>query len=761
MTFEFFATCAAGFETLLADELKTLSAKRVRPLKGGVAFYGDNACAYRICLWTRLASRILRVVGRVGAQDADELYDGVVSLPWQDFIGADKTIAVYAHGTNKNLHNSVFSAVKTKDGICDALREIRGSRPDVDPKHPDVAIRVTIHKNKATIYLDYAGESLHRRGYRVQSEQAEAPLKETLAAAMLTWAGWKKDAVFPQVCYDPVCGSATLLLEAAMIACDMAPGLQRERWGFEGLCDYDPRILDALIEEAEDRLDAGLCNAPHFIGSDINQDVLELGQACVKRLGLASLFTFLQASCSEADKVVSEALGIKVAELSALSGWIVANPPYGHRLLTQGLDEFYEALSQGFHALPSSWTLVAITPDELFDTRIGFDAQEEILLYNGALETLVRRYDLSQSFVEHLTLTTLAGKDIAVEVRSGVEQAQQFAARLRKMIKVRRKWAKQQKVSAYRIYDADLPDYALAVDLYEDTQTKQPHLVLTEYKAPAYIDPQKALRRFEDAAIIAQTLLDIAPDALFTRVRQQARGGSQYYQDERTNHVILVKEHDFLFEVDLGAYLDTGLFLDHRIMRQYLYEQARDERFLNLFAYTGTASVYAAAGGAQSTMTIDMSQTYLDWAERNMIRNLELAESAESAQSVPVSHTFCRNNDFIRADVLAWLDHAHCDQAQHGAYDLIYVDPPTFSNSKTMGERTWDIQRDHVRILTQLYDLLSTNGKLYFSGNLRNFKLDVAPLESLGYTITNLTHETIPVDFERNPHIHFCYLLTK
>lgn len=761
MAFEFFATCAAGFEALLADELKTLSAKRVRPLKGGVAFYGDNACAYRVCLWTRLASRVLRVVGRVGAKDADELYEGVAALPWQDYIGADKTIAVFAHGTNKNLHNSVFSAVKTKDALCDTLRAARGFRPDVDPKHPDVAIRVTIHKDKATIYLDYAGESLHRRGYRVQSEQAEAPLKETLAAAMLIWAGWKRGATFPQVCYDPVCGSATLLLEAAMIACDMAPGLQRGRWGFEGLSDYDPSIFDVLIEEAEDRLDVGLEGAPHFIGSDINNEVLEISQTCAKRLGLASLFTFQQASCKDADTVVSRALSIKPAELTTVSGWVVANPPYGHRLLSQGLDEFYEVLSEGLHALPSSWTLVVITPDELFDTRIGFDAQEEMPLYNGALETLVRRYELSQSFVEPLALTTLYGRDVTVEVRSGVEHAQQFAARLRKMVKTRRKWAKQQKISAYRIYDADLPDYALAVDLYEDAPSNQLYLVLTEYKAPAYIDPQKAVRRFEDAATITQALLGVSSDAIFTRVRQQARGGSQYHQDDRKKHVILVKEHDFLFEVDLGAYLDTGLFLDHRITRGYLYEQARDARFLNLFAYTGTASVYAAAGGATSTTTVDMSQTYLDWAERNMIRNLELTESAESAQDTTTSPMFCRTNDFIRADVLAWLDHAQQDPIQHESYDLMFVDPPTFSNSKTMGERTWDIQRDHVRILTQLYDLLSTHGKLYFSGNLRNFKLDTASLEARGYTIADLTHETIPVDFERNPHIHFCYLLTK
>ncbi len=753
MPYEFFATCAAGFEALLADELKTLTAKRVRPLQGGVAFYGDNTCAYRVCMWTRLASRVLRVIGRVGAEDADELYKGVTSLPWQDYIGPDKTIAVYAHGTNKNLHNSVFSAVKTKDAICDALRNVRGVRPDVDSKNPDVAVRVTIRKNKATIYLDYAGASLHQRGYRIPGKQAEAPLKETLAAALLMWAGWKPKAQFPHVCYDPVCGSATLLLEAAMIACDMAPGLQRARWGFEGLADFNPDILDDLIVEAEDRLDVGLQNAPHFIGSDINQEVLELGQACAKRLGLASLFTFIQASCSDADKVVSKAMDVDLAELSSLSGWVVMNPPYGHRLLSQGLDSFYEALSQGLHALPQTWTLVAITPDELFDTRIGYDAQEETLLYNGTLETLVRRYDLSQSFIDSMMIATLAGRDTVIEVRSGVEQAHQFAARLRKMIKVRRKWAKQNKISAYRVYDADLPDYSLAVDLYEDAQTSRIYLVLTEYKAPAYIDPQKALRRFEDAVAIAQTLLDIASDAVFTRVRQQARGGSQYHQEERTKHVILVQEHDFLFEVDLNAYLDTGLFLDHRIMRDYLYEQAHNMRFLNLFAYTGTASVYAAAGGAASTTTVDMSQTYLDWAERNMIRNLELAKSAPCA--------FCGNNDFVRADVLAWLDKAQRNPTRQGAYDLVFVDPPTFSNSKTMGERTWDIQRDHVSILMQLYDLLSDGGKLYFSGNLRNFKLDRAPLEARGYSIVDLTKETIPVDFERNPHIHFCYLLTK
>ena len=237
-------------------------------------------------------------------------------------------------------------------------------------------------------------------------------------------------------------------------------------------------------------------------------------------------------------------------------------------------------------------------------------------------------------------------------------------------------------------------------------------------------------------------LLGVPEERLFTRVRRQAKGGSQYHREEHISHRVIVEEAGHPFELDLSGYLDTGLFLDHRITRSMVGEMAADKHFLNLFAYTGTATVYAAVGGAASTTTVDMSQTYLDWAKRNM-RNAGFTG---------------RQHQFVRANVLSWIEQAA--EEESGCYDLVFLDPPTFSNSKTMGERTWDIQRDHAELLRLVRRLLAPGGIIVFSGNLRSFKLDEVKVRACGLGIEDVTAKTIPEDFSRNPRIHFCYLLT-
>lgn len=309
------------------------------------------------------------------------------------------------------------------------------------------------------------------------------------------------------------------------------------------------------------------------------------------------------------------------------------------------------------------------------------------------------------------------------------------------MAKARRKWAKREKVHAYRIYDADLPDYAVSVDLFEEQETGVSYLLVTEYQAPKEIDPQKAARRFRDACAVARELLDIPEERMFTRVRKQEKGGFQYRKEERAANRVIVEEAGHPFELNLEGYLDTGLFLDHRITRGMVGNMAEGKSFLNLFAYTGSATVYAAAGGATSTTTVDMSQTYLDWARRNMQRS----------GFTGVQHRF------VRADVLQWIEREAESQAQ--GFDLVFVDPPTFSNSKSMGKRTWDIQRDHAELLRLVRRLLNPGGTIVFSGNLRSFKLDEVKVRACGLGIEDVTAQTIPEDFQRNPKIHFCYIL--
>ena len=768
---EFFATCPKGFEALLADELKRLRAQRVRPLKGGVAFFGTKVDGYRVCLWSRIASRVLRVLDRVEAVDAETLYRGVKALAWETIVGPDATIAVTARGGNESLRNTQFIALKAKDALCDRLRETRGSRPDVAPHRPDVPVWVSVHKKKATVSIDYAGESLHRRGYRESGETVEAPLKEALAAGMLVWGGWDRVAApalrraaakrqeidgmtDASAFVDPTCGSGTLVLEAAMMATDRAPGLSRDYWGFAGCADFDEDAFDGLLADADERFEAGLEYTPLMLGADIDPRAIEIAQGNARRLGLSKFVSFVCADCADLPQVLADK-GVSADD----AGFIAINPPYGVRLLNSGeLGAFYKKLNAGLRPLGQSWRMVAITPDANFDSALGYDAQRTLAAYNGALEVTLRNYQLGTSFLTEIPLVDMEGREVSVQVTS--DHAQQFAARLRKMVKARRKWARKQDIHAYRIYDADLPDYAVAVDVFEGAELTEfeaakngsngsdssmetrLYVLVTEYQAPKEIDPQKAARRFNDACRIVQAMFAVSEERLFTRVRRQDKGGSQYRKDEHDSHTIIVREAGLPFELDLSGYLDTGLFLDHRITRALVGEMAKGKRFLNLFAYTGAATVHAAAQGAAQTTTVDMSQTYLEWARRNMKR---AGFSGEEHR-------------YIRADVLNWVEKECFEKS--GGYDVIFLDPPTFSNSKTMGNRTWDIQRDHAALLAQVRQLLNPGGRIVFSGNLRSFKLDSEAVSALDLHSEDITTQTIPEDFSRNPRIHFCYVLS-
>ena len=520
-----------------------------------------------------------------------------------------------------------------------------------------------------------------------------------------------------------------------MMATDRAPGLSRDYWGFEGCADFDADKFDDLLADADERFERGLEDAPRLFGFDIDSQAVGIARGNARRLGLSKLVTFGCADCADLPVSLHQN-GIELDQ----RGFIAINPPYGMRLLAHGLDGFYEHLSQGLRELSDSWSMTVITPDADFDGSVGFEAQRTLPVYNGAIEATLRSYRLGHSSIIEVPLVTLEGAEVKVAVTS--DHALQFAARLRKMAKARRKWARKSKVHAYRVYDADLPDYAVAVDAFEEQGSGDMNLLITEYQAPKEIDPAKATRRFKDACTVAPVLLGVPEERLFTRVRRQAKGGSQYRREEHISHRIIVEEAGHPFELDLSGYLDTGLFLDHRVTRGMVGEMAADKCFLNLFAYTGTATVYAAVGGAASTTTVDMSQTYLDWAKRNM-KNAGFTG---------------RQHRFVRADVLSWIEQAA--EEESGCYDLVFLDPPTFSNSKTMGERTWDIQRDHAELLRLVRRLLAPGGTIVFSGNLRSFKLDEVKVRACGLGIEDVTAKTIPEDFSRNPRIHFCYLLS-
>ena len=733
-TYEFFARCASGFEPLLATELKNLKAQRVRPLKGGVAFFGTVADAYRACLWSRVASRVLLVLARIDAHDADALYEGVRSIDWTAHVDEGASIAVYAHGMNDNLRNTQFTAVKVKDAVCDFLRDARGTRPDVAPKRPDVSIDVAVRSEKATVALDLSGEPLHRRGYRKESVQTEAPLKETLAASIVLAAGWENIARGGGTFIDPMCGSGTLAIEAAMIAADMAPGIMRDYWGFLGWRGHDESAWNALLDEADERLAVGLSTMPRIIGGDIDAASVGIAQENAKRAGLAERVEFFEADAAR--------LGEHMGSCSE-TGLVAVNPPYGERLSSEAqLPAVYAALAEGLGAVPDGWTLAVITPDAAIDAALGLVPAQAITLFNGRIETALRIYEVASPDRVELPVVSLSGEERSVVVAE--RNSDQFAARFRKVAKERMKWARKNDIACFRLYDADLPDYAVAIDLYlgAGRSTDERFVHISEYEAPSSIDADRALRRYRDVLALVPAILDVDSSHVFSKTRRRDKGGGQYRDARGRSRVAWTKESGYLFEIDLGGYLDTGIFLDHRKTRELVGSMAEGARFLNLFAYTGTASVHAAGGGAASTVTVDLSQTYLSWAERNMKLN---GFSGHAHQ-------------FVRADVSRWISE---ERASKRRYDLIFVDPPTFSNSKAMGKDTWSVQRDHVELLIGVSRLLAKGGRAIFSCNLRSFKPDMDTLERYGVHLTDITADTIPEDFARNPRIHKCYLVER
>ena len=730
---EYFARCAGGFEGVLASELKALRLRQVRPLKGGVAFFGGLEAAYRACLWSRVATRIQVVLARVGARDAAELADAVERIPWEEHVLPGATIAVRARGENQNLRNTQFTALKVKDALCDRLRAVRGARPDVDAHDPDFAIDVALHHAKATIYLNLSGEPLYRRGYWEEGASGDASLRETLAAGMLLAAGWRDIAQAGDAAFiDPCGGAGTLAIEAACIAQNRAPGLPRNRWGFDGWAHHDEERWQAECTAARERVRAD-CGV-RVVAEVMNGAAAQVVRAGAEGAGVAHLVECVVHEAGQPALALGD--GAKTAHGLLATSLFAQASPSGDSAAAQA------SLAQVAAALPAGWRIAVLAPDATVDTAFGLVPEESLDCFNGPLEATLRLYRADPAARQELQVISLSGMQATVPVAEA--GSGQFAARLRKVGKERARWARRSQVSCYRIYDADLPDYALSVDLYEGAgaQAGERYLRIAEYQAPAEIDPVRAARRFADALAIAPVVLDVPAGHVFSKVRRHQKGGGQYREAQGRSFVAHTAEDGFTLEVDLNAYLDTGVFLDHRTTRQMVGKLARGMRFLNLFAYTGTATVHAAGGKARTTTTVDLSQTYLDWAQRNMRANGFTG----------------KGHRFERADCLQWLERAardgHC-------YDLVFCDPPTFSNSKSKSARTFDVQRDHVSLLQRVAAVLADKGLVVFSCNLRSFKLDATALGQAGLFVEDITPRTIPHDFERNPKIHRCYLLAK
>lgn len=745
---QYFSSCPKGIEALLAAELTNLGASGVRETVAGVYFEGSLETAYRVCLWSRLANKVLLPLGSFAVNSQEELYDGARALPWHDHLSPSGTLLVDFIGSNDAIRNTQFGAVKIKDAIVDCLRDFSGERPSIAKRDPDLRVNARLSRDKVVISLDLSGDSLHRRGYRIK--QGSAPMKENLAAGILLRAGWPAIAAEGGALLDPMCGSGTLLIEAAMMAADIAPGLGRASFGFERWLNHRNDIWLTVREEAHERRRIGLAkDLPEIRGYDADIKVI---RAAEENIVSAELDNWLRVTRKELAEFK------KPTHTHIESGLVICNPPYGERLgEVDSLKLLYAHLGERLRNEFQGWHAGIFTGNPELGKQMGLRAEKKYKLFNGTIPSELLLFNIdTEAFVQSRVeqdgrfsedQQERQAAEAQVKISAKQEQAdalsngaQMLVNRLQKNLKQLDKWARKNNISCYRLYDADMPEYSAAIDIYRGTplngRKEQTYVHVQEYAAPKSVDEDRAAQRFAEIEAAVPFALDVPINNVSYKQRRRNKGAMQYEKlsERPMGDLVTVIEGESRLQVNLWQYLDSGLFLDHRLVRNKIAEMAKDTRFLNLFCYTATASIRAAMAGARFTVSVDMSNTYLNWARKNLALN-GLSEA---------------RNRLEQADCLQWLE----DNTQQ--FDLILLDPPSFSNSKRM-EDVLDIQVDHVGMIHHAMRALADGGTLIFSNNLRSFKLDHDALSA--YTIKDISAQTIDQDFQRNPKIHQCWLI--
>jgi len=742
---QFLASSPRGLADLLARELTALGAQSVKERSTGVAFTGELRVAYRACLESRLANRIFLELSSFEAATAEEFYADVRRIDWTQHLGPGATLACEFTGRHPALTHTHFGTLKLKDAIVDSLRDATGARPDIAVEQPDVRVHAHANGARITVSLDLSGESLHRRGYR--GEGGEAPLKENVAAGMLLRAGWPEMVASGAPFLDPMCGSGTLVIEAAWIAAGHAPGLARSYYGFLGWRAHDAQTWGEVLQDARTR--SRISEGPTVVirGQDRDGRAIRIARANAERAGVSHLVELevkplAQAAPPEAQAAPPDGQQPAAppetdAEAGAAGdGWqqaaglLCVNPPYGVRLEDHaGALALHRELGEVLRTRFQGWIAAVLIGAPEFGKELGIRAYRTHALWNGALECRLLRLRIDSR--SERDPGRLGKPDASLRESPG---ARMFANRLGKNLKRLKSWADRENVFCYRLYDADMPEYAFAIDLYRTIEPDGAWLYVQEYAAPTEIELDAIRRRRNEALSVLTEVIGVAPECIHVRTRRRTRQGDQYQKVAEREHFHRVMEGGLKFRVNFDDYLDTGLFLDHRITRERLRAASKGKRFLNLFGYTGTATVYAASGGATSTTTVDLSRTYLDWAQVNLSLN----------------HLIGPQHELIQADCREWLRHG----APAGAYDLIFLDPPTFSNSRRM-EGVLDIERDHAALIDACVRLLTSGGLLVFSTNSQRFRLDEAL--AARYDVRDISAATLPRDFERNPRIHRCF----
>ena len=718
---KFFVACAKSLEYLLADELLALGATRATAATAGVNVEAEAAVAYRTAMFSRLASRVLWPLAEFDCENEQDLYQGVHALDWDQHVAPQGTLAVDAHVSGPTLTHERFAAQRVKDAIVDRIRASHGVRPSVDVDAPDLRVNFVLRKGRGFLSVDLGGGALHKRGWR--QSQGDAPLKENLAAAMLVRGGWSKIHRDGGALLDPMCGSGTLLIEGALMAADQAPGLLRwngiapSRW-----LGFDSELWRALQAEAVERARIGRAALqPVFYGADNDPKALHSALANADRAGLGNLIRFERRPVS--------ALPVLPFE----RGVVVCNPPYNQRLAADA--GLYRELGDALRRAVPAWRASLLCGDADLARATGLRASKKYTMFNGTVQcTLLVCDPVAPPAREAAAELGAPGAPGAAALSEG---SAMVANRLRKNLKRLKNWRLRDAISCYRVYDADLPEYSAAVDIYQEADGDQRQFLhVQEYAAPETIPEADTRRRFGELLAALHEVFSLPREQIVVKTRSRGKGGSKYGRTEQNGEFFVVAEGAARLRVNLHDYLDTGLFLDHRPLRLRIAREAKGKRFLNLFSYTGVATVHAAVAGAESSTSVDLSNTYLEWAAQNLALN---------GVAGP-------RHRLVQADAMRWLE------ADRGEYDLIFCDPPTFSNSARAED--FDTQRDHVRLLHAALARLAPDGLLLFSNNFRRFRLDEEALAAFA-RVHAISAQTIDPDFERNPRIHRAWELRR